>query len=130
MASREVPHATAVTLDSIEERSTGLHVAATIHVEKAGQRSILVGRGGEKIRDIGTAARQRLSELVEGLPADLPAAYRGARSESGASFGDVGNEGCCLPTDDRPADGADRSDHQLDDAGRTAERQDHQRQPP
>lgn len=66
MASREVPHAVAVTLDSIEERSTGLHVAATIHVEKPGQRSILVGRGGEKIRDIGTAARQRLAELTGG----------------------------------------------------------------
>jgi GTP-binding protein Era len=66
MASREVPHAVAVTLDSIEERATGLHVAATIHVEKVGQRSILVGRGGEKIRDIGKAARQRLAELTGG----------------------------------------------------------------
>jgi GTP-binding protein Era len=66
MASREVPHAVAVTLDSIEERATGLHVAATIHVEKAGQRSILIGRGGEKIREIGKAARQRLAELTGG----------------------------------------------------------------
>jgi GTP-binding protein Era len=65
MASREVPHATAVTLDAIEERSTGFHVSATIHVEKVGQRSILVGHGGEKIRDIGIAARQRLAELTE-----------------------------------------------------------------
>jgi GTP-binding protein Era len=65
MASREVPHAVAVTLDSIVERSTGLHVAATIHVEKVGQRSILVGRGGEKIKEIGTLARQRLAELAE-----------------------------------------------------------------
>jgi GTP-binding protein Era len=63
--AKEVPHAVAVTLDSIEERSTGLHVAATIHVEKAGQRSILVGRGGEKIKEIGTLARQRLSQLTE-----------------------------------------------------------------
>jgi GTP-binding protein Era len=63
--SREVPHAVAVTLDAIQERTTGLHVSATIHVEKVGQRSILVGRGGEMIRDIGTAARQRLSELTE-----------------------------------------------------------------
>jgi GTP-binding protein Era len=61
-ADREVPHAVAVTLDSIQERSTGLHVAATIHVEKVGQRSILVGRGGEKIKEIGTLARQ-LAEL-------------------------------------------------------------------
>lgn len=66
MASREVPHAVAVTLDSIEERATGLHVAATIHVEKAGQRSILIGRGGEKVRELGKAARQRLAELTGG----------------------------------------------------------------
>jgi GTPase len=70
MFSREVPHAVAVTLDAIEERSTGFHVSATIHVEKVGQRSILVGKGGEKIRDIGTAARQRLAELT-GQPVHL-----------------------------------------------------------
>jgi GTPase len=64
-ADREVPHAVAVTLDAIEERTTGLHVSATIHVEKVGQRSILVGHGGEKIKEIGTAARLRLSELAE-----------------------------------------------------------------
>jgi GTP-binding protein Era len=64
-ATREVPHAVAVTLDSIVERPTGLHVSATIHVEKVGQRSILVGRGGEKIKEIGTQARLRLAELAE-----------------------------------------------------------------
>jgi GTPase len=63
--AKEVPHAVAVTLDSIQERNTGLHVSATIHVEKVGQRAILVGRGGEKIKEIGTLARQRLSELTE-----------------------------------------------------------------
>jgi GTP-binding protein Era len=65
LASREVPHAVAVTLDQIEDRSTGLHVSATIHVEKVGQRSILVGKGGEKIKEIGSAARARLSELTD-----------------------------------------------------------------
>jgi GTPase len=63
--AKEVPHAVAVTLDSIQERNTGLHIAATIHVEKVGQRAILVGRGGENIKEIGTLARQRLSELTE-----------------------------------------------------------------
>ena len=62
---REVPHAVAVTLDEIQERGTGFHISATIHVEKVGQRSILVGRGGEKIKEIGIQARQRLSELTE-----------------------------------------------------------------
>jgi GTPase len=62
---QEVPHAVAVTIDAFDERATGFHVSATIHVEKPGQRAILVGRGGEKIRDIGTAARHRLEQLAE-----------------------------------------------------------------
>jgi GTPase len=70
MASREVPHAVAVTIDQIEESSEGMHVAATIHVEKLGQRAILVGKGGEMIREIGTAARHRLMELT-GHPVHL-----------------------------------------------------------
>lgn len=65
LASREVPHAVAVTIDSFEESSTGMHVSATVHVEKVGQRAILVGRGGAMIREIGKAARQRLMELTE-----------------------------------------------------------------
>jgi len=65
MASREVPHAVAVTLDSIEESAQGMHVSATIHVEKVGQRAILVGHGGEMVREIGKAARARLAELTE-----------------------------------------------------------------
>jgi GTP-binding protein Era len=64
-ASREVPHAVAVTLDSIEESPQGMHVSATIHVEKVGQRAILVGHGGEMVREIGKAARARLTELTE-----------------------------------------------------------------
>jgi GTP-binding protein Era len=65
LASREVPHAVAVTIDSFEESSTGMHVSATVHVEKVGQRAILVGRGGTMIREIGKAARLRLMELTE-----------------------------------------------------------------
>jgi GTPase len=64
LASREVPHAVAVTIDLIEESAEGMHVSATIHVEKLGQRAILVGKGGEMVRDIGTAARKRLMELT------------------------------------------------------------------
>jgi GTP-binding protein Era len=63
--AKEIPHAVAVTLDSIQELNTGFHISATIHVEKVGQRAILVGRGGEKVKEIGTLARQRLTELTE-----------------------------------------------------------------
>ena len=61
---REVPHAVAVTVDNCHEEEKMLHAAVTLHVEKDGQRRILVGRGGQMVRDIGTKARARISKLV------------------------------------------------------------------
>lgn len=61
----EVPHAVAVSIDQANEQAERFHLAATIHVEKIGQRKIVVGQGGERIKAIGIAARQRIEELVE-----------------------------------------------------------------
>jgi GTPase len=65
ITSQEIPHSCAVTLDRVEELTTGLHVSATIHVEKEGQRAILLGKGGQRIKEIGTRARARLAVLAE-----------------------------------------------------------------
>lgn len=65
LARGEVPHAVAVSIDAIEERGHLLVIKATIHVEKDGQRRILVGRGGEGIKAIGSGARKRLEALYE-----------------------------------------------------------------
>ncbi len=62
--SREVPHAVAVTVESATDQGEVLVVQATIHVEKAGQRGILLGAGGTRLRDVGTAARQRIEDLL------------------------------------------------------------------
>ena len=62
-AKGEVPHAVAVSIDAIDERETLLSIKATVHVEKDGQRRILVGTGGEGIKTIGTGARLRLERL-------------------------------------------------------------------
>jgi GTP-binding protein Era len=59
-ARGEVPHAVAVSLDEYDEAPKTVRIRATIHVEKVGQRKILVGRGGEKLKEIGTRARQRI----------------------------------------------------------------------
>ena len=64
-ATREVPHAVAVSIDSVDEGPDALRAQATIHVQKAGQRGILVGRGGSAIREIGIGARERLQELLQ-----------------------------------------------------------------
>jgi len=64
----EVPHAVAITIDDWVEgdgkRAT--RVSATIHVERSGQKKILVGAGGSMLTRIGSSARARLAELVGG----------------------------------------------------------------
>lgn len=62
----ELPFATAVTVDAWEEREDGmLMLQATILAEKEGQKKILVGSGGSRVKAIGTAARLDLEEFLE-----------------------------------------------------------------
>jgi GTPase len=62
----ELPFSTAVLIDSWREREDGLLVIqATILAEKEGQKKILIGAGGAKIKAIGTAARQDLEAYLE-----------------------------------------------------------------
>jgi len=59
---QELPYATTVTVDLFEERDDTLHIAATIWVERNGQKRIIIGKGGSQIRDIGRLARLELEE--------------------------------------------------------------------
>jgi GTP-binding protein Era len=62
----ELPFASAVIIDSWEERDNGvLYLAATILVERDGQRKIVIGKGGARIREIGVEARRDLEEFLE-----------------------------------------------------------------
>lgn len=62
----EIPYSTAVDIEEITERSNGvLYIKAAIYVEKQGQRKIVVGEGGAKIKQIGTLAREEI-ELLTG----------------------------------------------------------------
>lgn len=60
----EVPHSVAVTVDRFEEAKNNTSISATIHVEKPGQKAILVGQHGAQIKAIGTEARKQLEELI------------------------------------------------------------------
>jgi len=64
-ARSEVPHAVAVSVEKFVETRRMVVIKATIHVEKPGQRTILVGRAGSKIKEIGTLARKRIESLVD-----------------------------------------------------------------
>jgi GTP-binding protein Era len=62
----EVPHSVAVGVDSYEERPDGIHeIHCTLYVERPGQKAILIGGGGERMKLIGTRARHRLERLAQ-----------------------------------------------------------------
>ncbi|MEO8050729.1 MAG: GTPase Era [Acidobacteriota bacterium] len=61
----EVPHAVAVLIDSWEDTPKLLRIAATIYVERTGQKAILIGAGGASLKKIGTLARKELEHLFD-----------------------------------------------------------------
>jgi GTP-binding protein Era len=61
---QEVPHAVAVMIESWEDTPKILRIAATIYVERPGQKAILIGAGGAALKKIGTLARQELERSL------------------------------------------------------------------
>jgi GTP-binding protein Era len=61
----EVPYVTAVGIDQFEEGPKLTRIAATIYCERNGQKRILVGRSGQMLKKIGTAARLQIEKMVE-----------------------------------------------------------------
>ena len=59
----EVPHATAVYMDDIDYEADPVHIKASIIVEKEGQKGIVIGAGGKRIKAIGTQARCDIEDL-------------------------------------------------------------------
>jgi GTP-binding protein Era len=60
---QELPYVTAVLIDKFEEGESLTRFHGTIMVEKESQRPIVLGAGGERIKQIGTEARQDLERL-------------------------------------------------------------------
>jgi GTP-binding protein Era len=62
----ELPHSLAVTIDEINPREgknlTDVH--ANVFVERDSQKSIIIGKGGSRLRDIGTKARPEIERLL------------------------------------------------------------------
>src|SRR5260370_11264838 len=61
---QKVPHAVAVLVDTFEESEKLIRIHAIVSVEREGQKGILIGRGGEHLKAIGTAARLELEEIL------------------------------------------------------------------
>jgi GTPase len=63
-AHQEVPHSVAVGIESWDDTGKLLRIAATIYVERPGQKAIVIGAQGAALKKIGTAARQELERIL------------------------------------------------------------------
>jgi GTP-binding protein Era len=62
--SEEVPYATTVVVEQFEEGAKLTRIAAVIYCERDGQKRILVGKQGQMLKKIGTAARLQIEKIV------------------------------------------------------------------
>jgi len=62
--SEEVPYATTVVVESFEEDPRLTRIAATVYCERDGQKAILVGKGGQMLKKIGTQARLQIEKML------------------------------------------------------------------
>ena len=63
----ELPHSIAVVVQEMiprENRDDLLDVHATVYVERSSQKGIVIGKGGERLRAVGTAARRQIEALL------------------------------------------------------------------
>jgi GTP-binding protein Era len=76
----ELPHSIAVTVEEMLPRQGKdlLDVHATVHVERDSQKAIVIGRGGGRLKAVGTAARAQIETLL-GTPVYLDLHVRVAK---------------------------------------------------
>lgn len=62
---QELPHQITVEVELWEDTPTVTRINAAILVERRGQKKILIGSGGDRIKKIGTEARQDIEALID-----------------------------------------------------------------
>jgi GTP-binding protein Era len=61
----ELPYSITVEIEEFAQQDAVLHISALIFVERKGQKKILVGEGGSRLRSIGTDARRDMELLFD-----------------------------------------------------------------
>ncbi len=62
--AQELPYSTTVVIDSMKEEGKLTEISAIIWVEREGQKPIVIGKNGERLKSIGTAARKEIVKLL------------------------------------------------------------------
>ncbi len=60
----ELPHALACAIDEYREGSSPLYIRAVLYVERESQKAIVIGAGGQRIKQLGRAARVKIEQFV------------------------------------------------------------------
>ncbi|HDR7620407.1 TPA: GTPase Era [Bacillus mycoides] len=65
LTREEVPHSVAVVIDAIQKREGGaVYINATIVVERASQKGIIIGKQGKMLKEVGKRARFDIEALL------------------------------------------------------------------
>jgi len=64
LTRQEVPHSVAVLVDKFEETPRITNIAATVYVEREGQKAIVIGAKGGMLKRVGTSARLEMESLL------------------------------------------------------------------
>ncbi len=62
---QEVPYAAAVRIEEFRESTDPVYIRAVIYVERVSQKAIVVGHAGERIKTLGSRARQKIEAFIE-----------------------------------------------------------------
>ncbi len=66
MVHQEIPYAATVETDEWEESGAGgIRISQTVYVRQNSQKAIVLGKGGRKIKELGTAARKDMTRLFD-----------------------------------------------------------------
>ncbi|RDI64010.1 GTPase Era [Nocardia pseudobrasiliensis] len=63
----ELPHSLAVVIEEVlprEENDEMLDVHAILYVERPSQKAIIIGKGGARLKEVGTAARKQIERIL------------------------------------------------------------------
>ena len=64
LTREEIPHSCAVIVEGMKEEGLIVRIEATIYVEKESQKGIIIGKQGQMLRAVGSAARRDIESLL------------------------------------------------------------------
>lgn len=65
LLDKEVPHGIVIEIEKMKERENITEICASIFCEKASHKGIIIGKGGEMLKKIGSLAREDIEEMLD-----------------------------------------------------------------